>query len=647
MVSIENLSVHFAGRYLFDEISYLVNPNDRIGLTGHNGAGKSTMLKIIAGQQMPESGKISKPKGFKVGYLPQELHISDTTNLLEETAKAFEEAKQLEADIERMEKELIDENADHAGDAYMDLVNRFSEASERYNHLGGANYMAQVEKILIGLGFSKEQFGLHTSEFSGGWRMRIELAKILLQHNDLLLLDEPTNHLDIESIGWLEGFLSNYEGAVVMVSHDRAFLDKATNRTIEIAGGKIHDYKANYSKYLVLREERRQLQLAAKKNQDKYIEHTEELINKFKAKNSKASFAQSLMKKLDKLEIVELDDDKVQSIRFRFPEPPRSGKVTVDAKDIHKSYGPKEILKGISIMVERGEKVAFVGKNGEGKSTLSKVLAGVIKDYTGTLEPGHNISLGYYAQNQSDELDGEKTVFKTIDDVAQGDIRQRIRQILGSFLFSGDAVEKKVKVLSGGEKARLAMALLLLEPRNLLIMDEPTNHLDMRSKDMLKQALKEYQGTLIVVSHDRDFLDGLVDKVYEFTGGKIKEHIGGIYEFLAKKNTDNFKTIEAKAVVVKEVVAEKPKQTHEEREAQKAREKEHKRIANQVTNTEATIAKLEKELAQVEGFLADPDIYADLELQSKYLEQFAQIKAELDKTMLRWEELNAELEKVG
>jgi ATP-binding cassette subfamily F protein 3 len=647
MVSIENLSVHFAGRYLFDEISYLVNPNDRIGLTGHNGAGKSTMLKIIAGQQMPETGKVSKPKGFKVGYLPQELHISDTTNLLEETAKAFEEAKQLEADIERMEAELIDENADHAGDAYMDLVNRFSEASERYQHLGGANYMAQVEKILIGLGFSKEQFGLHTSEFSGGWRMRIELAKILLQHNDLLLLDEPTNHLDIESIGWLEGFLSNYEGAVVMVSHDKAFLDKATNRTIEIAGGKIHDYKANYSKYLILREERRQLQLAAKKNQDKYIEHTEELINKFKAKNSKASFAQSLMKKLDKLEIVELDDDKVQSIRFRFPEPPRSGKVTVDAKDIHKSYGQKEILKGISIMVERGEKVAFVGKNGEGKSTLSKVLAGVIKDHTGELAPGHNISLGYYAQNQSDELDGDKTVFKTIDDVAQGDVRQRIRQILGSFLFSGDAVEKKVKVLSGGEKARLAMALLLLEPRNLLIMDEPTNHLDMRSKDMLKQALKEYQGTMIVVSHDRDFLDGLVDKVYEFTGGKVKEHIGGIYEFLAKKNTDNFKTIEAKAVVAKEVVAEKPKQTHEEREAQKAREKEHKRIANQVTNTEATIAKLEKEMAQIEGFLADPDIYADLELQSKYLEQFAQIKAELDKTMLRWEELNAELEKLG
>jgi ATP-binding cassette subfamily F protein 3 len=647
MVSIENLSVHFAGRYLFDEISYLVNPNDRIGLTGHNGAGKSTMLKIIAGQQMPETGKVSKPKGFKVGYLPQELHISDTTNLLEETAKAFEEAKQLEADIERMEAELIDENADHAGDAYMDLVNRFSEASERYQHLGGANYMAQVEKILIGLGFNKEQFGLHTSEFSGGWRMRIELAKILLQHNDLLLLDEPTNHLDIESIGWLEGFLSNYEGAVVMVSHDKAFLDKATNRTIEIAGGKIHDYKANYSKYLVLREERRQLQLAAKKNQDKYIEHTEELINKFKAKNSKASFAQSLMKKLDKLEIVELDDDKVQSIRFRFPEPPRSGKVTVDAKDIRKSYGQKEILKGISIMVERGEKVAFVGKNGEGKSTLSKVLAGVIKDHTGELAPGHNISLGYYAQNQSDELDGEKTVFKTIDDVAQGDVRQRIRQILGSFLFSGDAVEKKVKVLSGGEKARLAMALLLLEPRNLLIMDEPTNHLDMRSKDMLKQALKEYQGTMIVVSHDRDFLDGLVDKVYEFTGGKVKEHIGGIYEFLAKKNTDNFKTIEAKAVVAKEVVAEKPKQTHEEREALKAREKEHKRIANQVTNTEATIAKLEKEMAQIEGFLADPDIYADLELQSKYLEQFAQIKAELDKTMLRWEELNAELEKVG
>ncbi|UPT66721.1 MAG: ABC-F family ATP-binding cassette domain-containing protein [Sphingobacteriales bacterium JAD_PAG50586_3] len=647
MVSIENLSVHFAGRYLFDEISYLVNPNDRIGLTGHNGAGKSTMLKIIAGQQMPETGKISKPKNFKVGYLPQELQISDTTNLLEETAKAFEEAKQLEADIARMEAELIDENADHAGDAYMDLVNRFSEASERYQHLGGGNYMAQVEKILIGLGFKPEQFGLHTSEFSGGWRMRIELAKILLQHNDLLLLDEPTNHLDIESIGWLEGFLGNYEGAVVMVSHDKAFLDKATNRTIEIAGGKIHDYKANYSKYLILREERRQLQLAAKKNQDKYIEHTEELINKFKAKNSKASFAQSLMKKLDKLEIVELDDDKVQSIRFRFPEPPRSGKVTVDAKDIRKSYGEKEILKGISIMVERGEKVAFVGKNGEGKSTLSKVLAGVIKDYTGTMEPGHNIALGYYAQNQSDELDGNKTVFKTIDDVAQGDVRQRIRQILGSFLFSGDAVEKKVKVLSGGEKARLAMALLLLEPRNLLIMDEPTNHLDMRSKDMLKQALKEYQGTMIVVSHDRDFLDGLVDKVYEFTGGKVKEHIGGIYEFLAKKNTDNFKTIEAKTVVAKEVVVEKPKQTHEEREAQKNREKEHKRIANQVNNTEAAIAKLEKDLAQVEAFLADPDIYADLELQSKYLEQFAQIKAELDKTMLRWEELNAELEKVG
>ena len=644
MVSIENLSVHFAGRYLFDEISFLVNPNDRIGLTGHNGAGKSTMLKIIAGQQMPESGKISKPKGFKVGYLPQELVISDTTNLLEETAKAFDEAKQLEADIARMEAELVDENADHAGDAYMDLVTRFSDASERYNNMGGANYMAQVEKILIGLGFKKEQFHLHTSEFSGGWRMRIELAKILLQHNDLLLLDEPTNHLDIESIGWLEGFLGNYEGAVVMVSHDRMFLDKATNRTIEIAGGKIHDYKANYSKYLILREERRQLQLAAKKNQDKYIEHTEELINKFKAKNSKASFAQSLMKKLDKLEIVELDDDKVQSIRFRFPEPPRSGKVVVDVRDIKKSYGEKQILKGISLMVERGEKIAFVGKNGEGKSTLSKVLAGVIKDHTGIIEPGHNIELGYYAQNQSDELDGNKTVFKTIDDVAEGDVRQRIRQILGSFLFSGDAVEKKVKVLSGGEKARLAMALLLLKPKNLLIMDEPTNHLDMRSKDMLKQALKEYQGTMIVVSHDRDFLDGLVDKVYEFTEGKVKEHIGGIYEFLAKKNTDNFKTIEAKTVVEKEVVAEKPKQTHEEREALKNREKEQKRIGNQISNTESTIAKLEKEIADTEGFLADPDVYADLELQSKYLAQFNALKADLDKAMARWEELNAELE---
>lgn len=350
------------------------------------------------------------------------------------------------------------------------------------------------------------------------------------------------------------------------------------------------------------------------------------------------------MKKLDKLEIVELDEDKVQSIRFRFPEPPRSGKVTVDVKDIRKSYGPKEILKGISIMVERGEKVAFVGKNGEGKSTLSKVLAGVIDDYTGEIAPGHNIELGYYAQNQSDELDGNKTIFKTIDDVAEGDVRQRIRQILGSFLFSGDAVEKKVKVLSGGEKARLAMALLLLTPKNLLIMDEPTNHLDMRSKDMLKQALKEYTGTLIVVSHDRDFLDGLVDKVYEFTGGKVKEHIGGIYEFLAKKNTDNFKTIEAKAVVEKEVVAEKPKQTHEEREALKAKEKEQKRIANQINLAEQSIAKLEKEVAAIEGYLADPEIYADLELQSKYLAQFSTAKAELDKAMQRWEELNAELE---
>ncbi len=647
MVSIENLSVHFAGRYLFDEISFLVSPNDRIGLTGHNGAGKSTMLKIIAGKQTPEGGKISKPKHFKVGYLPQELEISDTTNLLEETAKAFEEVKQLEADIARMEVELIDENADHEGDAYMDLVTRFAEASEKYNNMGGANYMSQVERILIGLGFTREQFDLHTSEFSGGWRMRIELAKILLQHNDLLLLDEPTNHLDIESIAWLEGFLSNYEGAVVMVSHDKMFLDKATNRTIEIAGGKIHDYKANYSKYLILREERRQLQMAAKKNQDKYIEHTEELINKFKAKNSKASFAQSLMKKLDKLDIVEVDDDKVQAIRFRFPEPPRSGKVVIDVKDIKKSYGEKQILKGVSLTVERGEKVAFVGKNGEGKSTLSKILAGAIADHTGVIEPAHNIHLGYYAQNQSDELDGEKTIFKTIDDVAEGEIRQRIRQILGSFLFSGDAVEKKVKVLSGGEKARVALALLLLTPKNLLIMDEPTNHLDMRSKDMLKQALKDYTGTLVVVSHDRDFLDGLVDKVYEFTGGKVKEHIGGIYEFLAKKNTDNFKTIEAAASPVEATTAapaEKPKMSAEERDAQRAREKEHSRITKQISNAETTIADLEKKVAEVEGFLADPDVYADQELQNKYLAQFNQLKADLDKAMARWEELALELE---
>lgn len=646
MLAIDNLSVYFAGRYLFDGISFLVNPNDRIGLTGHNGAGKSTLLKIIAGHQKAEQGGISKPNNFTIGYLPQDLEISDTTNLIEETAKAFANIKQLETDIARMEQELIDAT-DHVGDGYMNLVERFSEATEQYNLMGGANYMENVERILIGLGFKREQFSLHTSEFSGGWRMRIELAKILLQNNHLLLLDEPTNHLDIESIGWLENFLSNYTGAVMLVSHDRAFLDKATNRTIEIAGGKIYDYKASYTKYTMLRAERIEQQRAAKKNQEKYVEHTQELINKFRAKKNKAAFAQSLIKKLDKLEDIEVDDDAVRAMRFKFPEAPRAGRVVVNVHDIKKSYGPKQVLKGISLAIERGEKIAFVGKNGEGKSTLSKILVGV-EPFEGVMEECHNVYLGYYAQNQAEELPLDKTVFKTVDDVAVGDIRVQIRHILGSFLFSGDDVDKKVKVLSGGEKARLALALLLLKPINLLVMDEPTNHLDMRSKDMLKQALKEYTGTLIVVSHDREFLDGLVDKVFEFTEGTVKEHIGGIYEFLEKKKMADFKALEASkpAPKPKEVVAEtaapaKPELSRDER---KNIEKEHRRISNQLKNTEDTIAKLETQIAETEGFLADPDIYADQELQTKYLASYETLKADLDRTLTRWEELTLELE---
>lgn len=510
MLSVNEISVHFGGRTLFEEISFLVNKQDRIGLAGRNGAGKSTMLKIIAGEQSPDSGEVTKPNNFTIGYLPQDMTHQPGKTVFEETASAFAEVKELEKKIAYVNDQIAT-RTDYESDAYMKLIHDLHEYNERINHLGGYSLNADIESTLIGLGFERKDFDRLTDEFSGGWRMRIELAKLLLQKPDLLLLDEPTNHLDIESIRWLEDFLQNYFGAIVMVSHDKTFLDNITTRTIEITMGRIYDYKSNYSKYLLLRKERKEAQIQAAKNQQKYIEKTEALINKFRAKKDKAAFAQSLIKKLDKLEIVEVDEEDTSSIKFKFPPAPRSSRMVVTAEDTKKQYGEKVIFSHVNFRIERGDRVAFVGRNGEGKSTMSKIIIGE-ESFDGVLKVGESVEIGYYAQNQAEILNGEKTILETIDESADGESRKNIRAILGSFLFSGDDVNKYVKVLSGGEKGRLAMCKLLLQPHSLLVLDEPTNHLDMRSKDVLKTALQQYDGTLILVSHDRDFLQGLTNR---------------------------------------------------------------------------------------------------------------------------------------
>ncbi|MEG2945341.1 MAG: ABC-F family ATP-binding cassette domain-containing protein, partial [Bacteroidales bacterium] len=587
MISIEGLTVEFGGTPLFDDITYVINKKDRIALVGKNGAGKSTMLKIIAGLQEPTHGRVSAPREITIGYLPQQMVHDDSRTVREEAETAFEHIFKLEQRIANMTQELA-ERTDYESQSYHDLIECLTHANEELTMMGGNSFQGDIEKTLIGLGFKRSDFDRPTSEFSGGWRMRIELAKLLLQHPDVLLLDEPTNHLDIESIQWLESFLSTRANAVVLVSHDRAFIDNVTTRTIEISLGRIYDYKVNYSKYVVLREERLEQQKRAFENQQKQIADTEDFIERFRYKATKAVQVQSRIKQLEKLDRVEVDELDNSRLSLKFPPAPRSGDFPVIAENVAKSYGDQLIFKDATFRIRRGEKVAFVGKNGEGKSTLVKCIMNEIP-FDGELKLGHNVKIGYFAQNQAQMLDGETTVFDTIDRVATGDIRTKIRDILGAFMFGGEASDKKVKVLSGGERSRLAMIRLLLEPVNLLILDEPTNHLDMRSKDVLKQAIKEFDGTVIVVSHDREFLDGLVDKVYEFGNQRVVEHLGGIYEFLEKKKMDTLRELERKKCEEKSAEPEQKSEGKLSYEARREVQKEIRKIERLVADSEKAI----------------------------------------------------------
>ena len=544
MISVEGLSVEFNATPLFEDVSYVINKKDRIALVGKNGAGKSTMLKILAGLQSPTRGVVATPKDVTIGYLPQVMILSDNRTVMGEAELAFEHIFELQAKLERMNQELA-ERTDYDSEEYHQLIDRFTHENDRFLMMGGTNFQAEIERTLLGLGFSREDFDRPTSEFSGGWRMRIELAKLLLKKPDVLLLDEPTNHLDIESIQWLEDFLIDNGQAVVVISHDRAFVDHITTRTIEVTMGRIYDYKVNYSQYLQLRKERREQQQKAYDEQQKFIAETKDFIERFKGTYSKTLQVQSRVKMLEKLEILEVDEEDTSALRLKFPPSPRSGSYPVTIENVSKSYGDHTVFRNANLTIERGDKIAFVGKNGEGKSTLVKCIMKEL-EHDGTLTIGHNVMIGYFAQNQASLLDENLTVFQTIDDVAKGDIRNKIKDLLGAFMFGGENSAKKVKVLSGGERTRLAMIKLLLEPVNLLILDEPTNHLDMKTKDILKQALMDFDGTLIVVSHDRDFLDGLVTKVYEFGNKKVTEHLEGIYEFLQRKKMENLNELERK-----------------------------------------------------------------------------------------------------
>lgn len=650
MISIEGLSVAFGGNTLFDNITYVINKKDRIALVGKNGAGKSTMLKIIAGLQAPTSGSVNMPKDLTVGYLPQQMNLSDTRTVMEEAEQAFSHIFELQSRIERMNTELS-ERTDYESEYYQELIERVSNANEQLALIGASNYQAEIEKTLIGLGFTREDFGRDTSEFSGGWRMRIELAKLLLQRPDVLLLDEPTNHLDIESIQWLESFLSTRANAVVLVSHDRAFIDNVTTRTIEISLGRIYDYQVNYSRYVVLRQERLEQQMRAYENQQKQIQDTEAFIERFRYKATKSVQVQSRIKQLAKLERVEVDEVDTSRLNLKFPPAPRSGDYPIIAEGVGKNYGSHVVFSNATFTIKRGEKVAFVGKNGEGKSTLVKCIMGEIP-YTGTLKIGHNVKIGYFAQNQASLLDESITVFDTIDRVAVGDIRTKIRDILGAFMFGGEASDKKVKVLSGGEKTRLAMIRLLLEPVNLLILDEPTNHLDMRTKDVLKQAIRDFNGTVILVSHDREFLDGLVSKVYEFGGGQVREHLGGIYDFLESRKLDSLRELEQRATVSKtekdgniskdsasSAKSEDSKLSYGEQKEFARRLRKAKKV---VADIESEIAGLEKRIAEVEEKLATPDGAADTSLY----ELHGQLKKQLDDVMWKWSEASEVLDKL-
>ena len=641
MISVEKLKVEFGVTPLFSDVSFVINKKDRIALVGKNGAGKSTLLKILAGMQLPTAGNVSVPRDVSVGYLPQVMNLSDSGTVMEEAESAFEHIADLKNEIDRLNN-LLAERTDYESDEYKQLIERFVRESERYDMMGGANYKSEIEKTLLGLGFMRSDFDRPTSEFSGGWRMRIELAKLLLRRPDVLLLDEPTNHLDIESIQWLESFLSTRANAVMVVSHDRAFINNVTTRTIEISCGKIYDYKVPYDEFVRLRKERREQQLRAYENQQKMIQDTEAFIERFRYKATKAVQVQSRIKQLEKIERIEVDEEDNSMLRLKFPPAPRSGNFPLIAEDLAKSYGDHIVFSHVDMTIRRGEKVAFVGKNGEGKSTLVKCIMGEIADYTGRLTLGHNVMIGYFAQNQAQLLDENMTVFDTVDSVAQGDIRTKIRDILGAFMFGGETIDKKVKVLSGGERSRLAMIRLLLEPVNLLILDEPTNHLDMRSKDVLKSAIRDFDGTVIVVSHDREFLDGLVSKVYEFGGGKVREHLGGIYDFLQKKKIDSLNMLGAVAEK-KDTPAAQPSAGDTgisgklSYEMQKEQARKLKKAEKDVENCEKEIETLEGKIAEVEEKMSHPDNASDVSL----FQEHGELKKQLDELVEKWESLSA------
>jgi ATP-binding cassette subfamily F protein 3 len=633
MLNIHNLSVSFGGTYLFEEVTFRLGSGDRVGLVGKNGAGKSTMLKILAGDFKPDSGQIATEKEVKMGFLRQDIDFDHGRTVLEEAYEAFTEIKAVEKKLEKINYQLVS-RTDYESESYSQIIEDLSDYTHRFELLGGYNYVGDTEKILLGLGFKREDFNNQTDTFSGGWRMRIELAKLLLQSNDILLLDEPTNHLDIESIIWLEGFLRNFPGVVVIVSHDKMFLDNVTNRTIEISLGKAYDYNKPYSQYLVLREEIREKQLATQKNQAKKIEETEKLIEKFRAKASKASMAQSLIKKLDKVERIEVDEDDTSVMNISFPVSQTPGRVVIEAERVTKAYGDKTILKDISLLVERGSKIAFVGQNGQGKSTFMKAIVNEFK-YQGSIKLGHNVQLGYFAQNQAEYLDGEITLLETMTNAATDTNRSKVRDMLGSFLFRGDDVEKKVKVLSGGERNRLALCKLLLQPINVLVMDEPTNHLDIKSKNVLKAALKKYEGTLLLVSHDRDFLQGMSNIVYEFKDQKIKEYLGDINYFLEQRNMENMREVEKKDIAKKEAPKETAKVSYED-------QKKSKSLQNRLSKVESQIKQLEIDIqADDKALSSNYDKHVE---DANFFMAYNKKKKELDRLLEEWEVIQEEID---
>ena len=638
MISIDNLTVSFGGWTLFDGISFLVNPKERIGLVGKNGAGKTTILKLIAGLQQPTSGAVTKTADCTIGYLPQQMQVADTTTLIAETAKAFEEVLAIEAEIERLTNEIA-VRTDYESEEYEKLLHRLNDANDRYHILGGDTRDADIEKTLLGLGFRREEFEKPTREFSGGWRMRIELAKLLLRRPSIFLLDEPTNHLDIESIQWLEEYLKNYNGAVLLISHDRAFLDNVTTRTIELSLGKIYDYKVPYSHFVTLRAERRAQQLAAYQNQQRLIEKSEEFIEKFRYKPTKSNQVQSRIKQLDKLERIEVEEEDLATLNIKFPPAPRSGQIVADIKGVGKAFGDHRVFSGAEFTIHKGDKIALVGRNGEGKTTFARMLIGELEQSEGEIKIGANVSVGYYAQNQDDLMNGDFTVYDTLDRVAVGDIRTRLRDILGAFLFRGEDIEKKVKVLSGGERSRLAMARMMLEPHNLLILDEPTNHMDMRSKDILKTALQKFDGTVVVVSHDREFLDGIVDKVYEFRDGGVREYLGGIYYFLEKRKVENLREIERKAPMTATAKDEPMSSGKLSYEQKKEQEKLLRKLRKNVEQIEAELANIEVQIAEYDARFATATEY-----NAEDYKAYDELKGRYDHLMHEWEKASYEVE---